>query len=564
MLHNIIIVQQKKWLLSAAVMLGSLMMSSAVCAALASVPEDSTRQKPPVHFAPIEDRWRAIKPPLHQYNVEGRLIDPYNQNILKGDYPIIGQKYFMILTATADNFFDAARVPTMTAISTQNAQDFQFFGNGNRAIFRERLSFSFEFYKGNTAFRPRDFSLKINPVFGLNYINARERSNVNIDERLGPNRYDDHLGFQDLSFEKHLFDLNTRYDFLSVKVGIQEFNNDFRGFLFKDSNLGVRFLGSAGENRYQYNLAYFRMIERDTNSGLNTLFENRNQDVILANLYKQDFLTLGYTAQFSFAYNNDKPSIAIDENGIPVRPAIIAASLPHDVKAFYLGWSGDGHFGILNISHAFYQALGRDSFNSLAGRPININAQMAALELSVDRDWIRYRVSGFYASGDSRPADGTGTGFDAIIDEPFFAGGPFSYWNSQQLRVFTVSLSNENSFLPNLRGGKTEGQANFINPGLMLFNLGMDVELTPKARLVLNSNYLGFVSTNSLTAFANQVIRKNIGLDYGLGLVYRPFLNNNAIINFGFTALTPLGGFNDIFDSPGTQFSGVFRLVLTF
>ncbi len=65
-----------------------------------------------------------------------------------------------------------------------------------------------------------------------------------------------------------------------------------------------------------------------------------------------------------------------------------------------MGWTGNGHIRRLNISHAFYQALGNDTFNPIAGRPVDINAQMAALELSVDKDWIRYYAQFFYASGD--------------------------------------------------------------------------------------------------------------------------------------------------------------------
>ena len=50
--------------------------------------------------------------------------------------------------------------------------------------------------------------------------------------------------------------------------------------------------------------------------------------------------------------------------------------------------------------HAFYQVFGEDSFNGIAGQRVEINAQMAALELSVDKDWLRHKLSIFFASGD--------------------------------------------------------------------------------------------------------------------------------------------------------------------
>jgi len=470
------------------------------------IKSDSTRAaaKNPPHFQPVPDRWRGIDLVPYDRNVKGHIYDPYNQNILKGDFPIIGQNTFLILTASTASLADAFSVPTPSAVSTETAQNPGFFGDNGRFIINQNLRLSFELYRGDTAFRPRDFELKVTPVFNMNYVNTRENNDVNINVRRGTNRYDSHIAFQELFLEKHLFNISDHYDFVSMKTGIQQFNSDFRGFIFNDFNLGLRLLGNAGSNRYQYNFIYFKMLEKDTNSELNTVFDDRNQDVFVFNLYKQDFLALGYNGQFSLHYNHDKPSIYVDQNGVPVRPAVIGNSRPHDIKALYLGWTGDGHFGRLNINHAFYQVFGRDTFNSLAGRPIDINAQMAALELSVDKDWMRFRVSGFYSSGDANPFDNTGTGFDTILDIPFFAGGPFSYWNSKRIRLLGVNLVNRASLIPNLRPSKTEGQANFVNPGLLLFNLGYDAELTPKTRLILNANYVRFINTTTLASFLNQ------------------------------------------------------------
>ena len=218
---------------------------------------------------------------------------------------------------------------------------------------------------------------------------------------------------------------------------------------------------------------------------------------------------------------------------MPVRPAVIGNSRAHDIKALYLGWAGDGHFGRININHAFYQVLGKDSFNSL--------------------------------SGDANPQDGTGRGFDTILDIPFFAGGQFSYWNSQKIRLLGVNLTSKLSLVPNLRSSKTEGQANFVNPGLLLLNLGYDAELTPKVKLILNANYLRFAHTASLASFINQAgIGNDIGFDYGIGILYRPFLNNNARFTFSLNALTPLSGFQDLYDSSATQFSLSTSLVFTY
>ena len=47
---------------------------------------------------------------------------------------------------------------------------------------------------------------------------------------------------------------SDRYDFDDVRVGIQPFISDFRGFLFQDQPLGIRFFGTRDNNQWQYNV----------------------------------------------------------------------------------------------------------------------------------------------------------------------------------------------------------------------------------------------------------------------------------------------------------------------
>ena len=119
----------------------------------------------------------------------------------------------------------------------------------------------------------------------------------------------------------------------SVRAGIQPFISDFRGFIFSDTNLGVRLFGNYANNRYQFNAAYFYMLEKDTNSELNTP-HFRDQTVFIANLFRQDTVHHGYTTQFSFHYNDDRPTRHFDENDFLVRPALIG-----DVRFNYNRWA---------------------------------------------------------------------------------------------------------------------------------------------------------------------------------------------------------------------------------
>ena len=513
-------------------------------------------------FRTEPDRWIITMPNWDRYGiggeypyVKGSRWDPFNRNKLKGDVPIIGKQTFLNLTAISDTFANGRRLPVPSNISAAQPGSSDFFGKGGQFFLDQRFLFTFDLFHGDTSFRPVDWRIRITPVISLNYLKVRELGIVNIDVRDGTSRLDSHIGLQEAFGELKLHDIGPNYDFVSVRAGIQGFNSDFRGFIFVEEQPGVRFFGNLDSNRWQYNAVYFNLLEKNTNSGLNSM-ALRGQQVIIANVYRQDFLFHGYTAQASVHYDIDQATIHYDDNGFLVRPSPVGAVIsngvirPHSIHAGYVGWTGDGHIGFLNLTHAFYQAFGNDSFNPIAGRPVVINAQMAALELSVDKDWIRFKGSAFYASGSANPSSGRARGFDSIDDFPEFAGGIFSLWERESIRLTGsgVALTAGDSLLPDLRSSKNEGQANFENPGLFLANLGTDFDLTPKLRGFVNVNYLRFERTETLEQILFQSpIHHGIGVDSSFGVRYRPPLTENISITAGAAALVPGQGLKDIY-----------------
>jgi hypothetical protein len=419
-----------------------------------------------------------------------------------------------------------------------------------------------------------DWRIRITPEMSLNDLNVRELGIVGPDVRSGTNRFDTHIGLQEAFAEVKLHDLGPNYDFVSVRAGIQQFNADFRGFLFVDEQPAIRIFGDLHSDRIEYNAAYFQFLEKNTNSGLNTL-DRRHQQVVLGNIYLQDFFFPGYTAEFVAAWNKDDASIHYDDNGFLVRPAPVgnvvnqnpgAGPIPHAIRVGYFGWLGSGHIHRINLSHAFYQAVGEDTFNPIAGRPVTVNAQLAAAEISYDRDWVRYRVSTFYTSGDANPRDGRARGFDSILDLDAFAGGLFSFWNREGFRLTGsgVLLTTPGSLIPSLRASKDEGQANFVNPGIFLLNAGADLDITPKLKGFVNANFLRFERTESLEYILLQApIRHAIGVDYGTGVSFRPPLSENIVLTSGAAMLTPGAGFRDIYGGK-TLFSLFGSVKLTF
>ena len=232
----------------------------------------------------------------------------------------------------------------------------------------------------------------------------------------------------------------------------------------------------------------------------------------------------------------------------------------------YLGLAGEGHWGRVNVSHFFYYALGNDSLNNIAGREVDIAAFAVGLEFSVDDDWVRYRFSWLHASGDGDPEDGKGEGFDAILPNPNFVGGRNTYWIAQAIPLAGtgVQMVNQDSVFPSLRSSKAQGQANFVNPGINIYNIGMDLNFSPKIRSTVNLSKLSFEKTEPLELVLNQAnIARDIGFDLSLGTEWRPWLNNNVIVDVGTNVLFPGEGFKDIL-TDGNLYSVTSRLIFTY
>ena len=138
---------------------------------------------------PLAHRFRAVET-LHQRrdraalrNAEPMLWSPYRQSVLKGDVPVIGQDIFLDLTASSETVTEFRRVPTASGVSGAVPGEYEFYGQSDEISIQNNLAFSVNLFKGETAFRPVDWAIKLEPVFNVNYLETQETGVVSPDPR---------------------------------------------------------------------------------------------------------------------------------------------------------------------------------------------------------------------------------------------------------------------------------------------------------------------------------------------------------------------------------------------
>jgi hypothetical protein len=562
------------------------------------------RSPPPEAFPSdhimIPDRWRLIQA---LGIVRERWWDPYNQNTLKGDRPLCipseeeqerrraagiprcatprilgltGPDWFFVGSAVSDTVIEPRSFPIPGGEQNTTRPDSNdVFGRSNSLVLAQTFIFSAALIKGSTAYKPPDVEWRITLAAQANYVDVPERRVLNVRPTVGSNRFDYALGVQEAFLDYHVINTSYRYDFWSIRVGIQPFNLDFRGFLFQDQNLGFRLFGNRDNNRWQFNLAAIWRLEKDTNSGLNNLFQTPRQDWVLhANVYRQDFPFVGLTSEASVTWNinRERDDIEVDDNGFPVRPALIGNLQARNYDAWYFGYNVDGRIGRMNLSGSAYALFGTDRNSIFTGEEAEIRAFFAAVEPSYDFNWVRLRGAALFASGDDDPFDNVQRGFDAIFENPIFAGADTSYWIRQTIPFAggarAVSLNGRNGILNSLRSSKEQGQSNFVNPGTMLLGVGADFDITPAVRLSANVNHLWFHRTGTLNVLRQQqTIRRDLGWDLSASLIWRPTMIQNVVFRLSGAMLQPGTGFRDLFTNvprDDRYYSVLFNAILTY
>ena len=491
-------------------------------------PCDSTRLPVPNAEnmpAPAEaaSRWRTVE----SLGYPDNRLDPYGgNNPLKGDRPSFGRDGFLSLAATSTSLVESRRVPSGSAPAADVTQLFM----------NESAAFDMVLYQGDTVFKPPQYQFRFSPAVSY----SRTAAN-------GTASGQPSFSTQALFFETHLRDVSSRYDFDSVRVGIQPVTSDPRGFLLLDQPAGVRLFGTRDGNLYQYSVGWFRPLAKNA-ARLNDLgAQLPHEDQVVANLYRQDFLRPGVTLGLTAIHDQSDDRLRATNAGVT-----------------YFGINADGHVSRINLTGVAYSATGTYSSPD-ATDDLRIRAFFAATEISVDFDWVRLRVSGLFASGDGDAGDRRATGFAGLNASPVFAGADSSFFFHQRLALNgAVDLKQRDRLFTDLRSTDGSGPASFTGPGLSLAGLGADFDITPRTRISMDANRLRFAEVAALESLTGTAeISRDIGWDVSVNAFYRPFATQNVILRLSGAMLQPAAGYRALYGD-GRQTSAFFNLILAY
>ena len=452
-------------------------------------------------FVPISDRWRLGLPNWNRYErpieapyVTGKWWDPYNQNVIKGDFPIFGQNIFMNLSAINDTLFEARRIPTASSVSAADPDSADVFGGGDQLFLSQNFILSFELFKGDTAFRPRDWAFRLTGVYNFNYLTTKENGAVNIDVREGIARDEDSPACRSSSSSTTSAISRPNYDFLSTRAGDPGVHQRLPGLhlhrqqprrpVVRQPGLQPRAVqrrvlpaaGEGHEQRAQYPVRHARPARR-------------HRQLLPPGLPHPRL----HGSRAASTTCTTRAATTSTRTGSSCGPAVVGTPPIHTIDAVYLGLTGDGHIGPVQ----------RDPRLLPGARPRHrTTPSRQAATISTPR-WPRSssrwtstgcgpKFSFFWASGDDKPHDGRGRGFDSILDNPNFAGGGFSYWVRQGIGLPTSGLELTGRQQPSAGAAQQQdrGAAELHQPG--------PVPLRHRRRLRRHAQDQGFFQANNI------------------------------------------------------------------
>jgi len=352
--------------------------------------------------------------------------NPYQQNPLKADFPVFGDR----------GFFE------LFAILNSNAKQRQDVGAADSNDFEKgNLLLGFEIKRDEDTFQPSPLKFRLLGNFQTDHNGAISDSNQD-------------AALQEAVVQVKLFEIGHDYDLSFFEGGLRPFKSDFNGIILNDNVTVAHVFGEMRRSLWKYNVGAAATMKKDPKSGLITFdseVDSTDQKIGFLTVVREDVVP-GWTAEMSLHYNTD------------TRAA--------DLNVGYAGVAFSGHVGRLVFQPAFYFASGTDDLNPLTGQKEDVSAYLGMLDFRFPRDFITYRAGLLYASGDGDLNDGKAEGFDSIVDTINLFGGPASFFVGEKITVDGRTLVNANSALPSCPPSGRAADRTSSTPGSSSSTLG--------------------------------------------------------------------------------------------
>ncbi len=528
----------------------------------------AVRAPPPEAFPtdqiPVPDRWRLIQ---SLGVVQENWLDPYHQNTLKGDRPINRAKvpwlpihdddWFFVANAVSDTVIEPRTFPIPVGVqTTERPQSLDVFGKQASHVASQTFILGASLYKGSTTFKPPEIEYRVALAINVSHVDVPERRILDVRPSAPSHRTDSFVGVQELFVDYHVRNVSDRYDFDSIRVGIQPFQADFRGFLFNDQQLGIRLFGNRDGNRFQYNLAAFWRLEKDTNSGLNSVitasarrFRLRRQR-LSPGFHRPRAHQPGHRSLEPQPRGRRHPHRRQRLPGAP-RPArrLARAQLRRRLSRLQRRRPCRP-----DQPHRLHLCRDRARQPQLLHRPPREHPRVfrrGRTQLRSQLDALPplrpLRFAATTTPTTTARQASTRSSRTRSSRAPTLAIGSASRSPSRAAVARSRSTAATACSI-RLRSSKEEGQSNFNNPGTVLLGVGGDFDLTPKVRVSANVNHLAFVDTIVLQTLRNEgTIPKNIGWDLSTAAIWRPKATQNIVMRLSGAVLLPGSGFRDLF-----------------
>ena len=504
-----------------------MLIAWAGAAAQAQAPAKPAASEAKPDIEPEANRWRLLEPGGVGTKPRNPLYDPYSPNLLKGDYPLVGDRIFLATTATLDSFADAKR----NLDFTDQVRNVPF--HEHNLVGQLTGTVAVELFHGDTVFAPKDWAVRLTPI-----VRFRCGDKNAIDQGCGED-----IRIQEAFGELKLFEIGKTFDPTSMRVGLQGFASDFFGLIYNDVQPGARLFSELERNQFKVNVAVFDRLNKEKLSGLNE-FKRRQHQVGVVSFEWDDVIWPGFNLLPNFVLNHDD-------------------KLTRPLDAYYFGLAATGRLGPFNVNGALYYVTGRTADNTPNRRRQTIQAGSGFGQVLYPISFMTPRLALAYASGDRSATDREANGFDSVFDNLAFGGGQFSYVFGEKIQRGNTTVFRGNSIFPSLRGANATSQ--FVNPGAVAINAGIDFSLTPKLLAEANVNHVRFDNTTSLEALLRRrQVSHDVGHEVNSGLTYRPFLNEQVILFFGGAVFFPGQGITDTFGTEKAVYKTIARLVLVF